>query len=186
MQQDKDNLEQFIVENRAAFDGKEPNERVWSNIESKLESKAQPTLWYWKAAVFLLIGAVGFLLANKYSTKKNQVAGVEELAQESNLEKFEELEMFYASIISNKSEKLSQELSESDDIFNYLEADIEELDVIYKDLKEVFIESQQSDEILDRLIHLLRQKIHMLNSQLDILDRDRLPYDMKQDLNRSI
>lgn len=184
--QGKDNLEKFIHENRMAFDDKEPKEDVWNKIDASLEPKQSNQLWYWKAAVVLLIGAVSFLLIDRSTDGLQKLTIDEHQALEtSNLEKFEELELFYTSIISNKNDKLLVELEEGNE-FNYLGTDIKDLDVIYDDLKAVFLESQQSEEILDRLIHILRQKIHMLNSQLDILERDRLPEDMKSELGLSM
>lgn len=185
--QDKDNLEKFIHENRTAFDAKEPREQVWDNIDTALEPKQQNNqLWYWKAAVILLIGAVAFLLIDRPTNGLDNLTIDEHQALEaSNLEKFEELEMFYTSIISNKSSKLLVAQEEGDE-FDYLGADINDLDMVYDDLKEVFLESQQSEEVLDRLIHILRQKIHLLNSQLDILESERLPEEMKSEIGLSM
>ncbi len=185
--QDKDKLEYFIKQNKEGFDVNEPRKEVWTGIESKLRAEQPNRLWYWKAAVFLLIGAVGFLLVDKFSPKSETIDSMEQLEAlaTTNLEKFEELEVFYSSIISKKREKVSEEL-ESGDVFNYLEADMKELDVIYKDLKGVFLRSQQSEEVLDRLVHLLRRKIHLLNSQLDILERDKLPEAMRKDTSVSM
>lgn len=180
--QGKDSLEKFIHENRMAFDDKKPNDHVWNKIDASLEPKQTNELWYWKAAVILLIGAVTFLLIDRPTDGLDkQIIDEHQALETSNLEKFEELELFYTSIISNKNEKLLVELEEGNE-FDYLGTDIKDLDVIYDDLKEVFLESQQSEEVLDRLIHILRQKIHMLNSQLDILERERLPEDMKSEL----
>jgi len=185
--QDKDNLEKFIENNREAFDLKEPKTDVWTNIETKLRPERSTTLWYWKAAVILLIGAVAFLLTDKYMPLSQDEASFDEseILASNNLEKFEDLEVFYTSIISKKKNKVSEEL-ETGKTFNFLEADLQELDVIYNDLKEVFLESQQSEEVLDRLLHLLRQKIHLLNSQLDILERNKLPEDMKERIDISM
>ncbi len=185
--QDKDNLERFIENNRGAFDLKEPKSDVWTNIEAKLRPERSTALWYWKAAVILLVGAVAFLLTDKYLPLSQSETSFDEseILASNNLEKFEDLEVFYTSIISKKKSKVSEEL-ETGKVFNFLEADLQELDVIYNDLKEVFLESQQSEEVLDRLLHLLRQKIHLLNSQLDILERDKLPEDMKKELDISM
>lgn len=184
--QGKDNLEKFIHENRVAFDDKEPRAHVWNKIDSAIESKPSNQLWYWKAAVILLIGAVAFLIIDRPADGLDNLTIDEHQALEaSNLEKFQELEMFYTSIISNKNDKLLVELEDGGN-FDYLGTDIEDLDIIYDDLKEVFLESQQSDEVLDRLIHILRQKIHVLNSQLDILEQERLPEEMKSELGLSM
>ncbi|OEK05175.1 hypothetical protein [Roseivirga misakiensis] len=184
--QGKDNLENFIRNNRAEFDDKSPSDNVWNAIERDLEPKTTNQLWYWKAAVFLLVGAVTFLLIDR--PNQDQVSpNIDEqqaLLETANLEKFEELETFYSSIISNKISKL--EGVEEDAQFDYLEAEIKNLDVLYSDLKNVFLESQQSEEVLDRLIHILRQKIHLINSELDILESDRLPEEMRKEVGLSM
>ena len=179
--QGKDNLEQFIREHRSSFDTKDPSSKVWDSIGQELARGDSPrnTLWYWKAAVFLLIGAVGFLLVDKFAGTAIPSIDESTLASEvSNLEKFQELEIFYTSIITEKSGKLNEELQD-DEHFNHLEVDMKVLDELYADLKEVFLQSQQSEEVLNRLIHVLRQKIHLLNSQLDILEDEMLPEEMR-------
>jgi len=185
--QGKDNLEDFIQENRAAFDLKTPRDQVWSSIEKEIEPRPSNQLWYWKAAVILLIGAVTFLLIDRSSVTSGQLDIDEQQAaiEVASLEKFQELETFYTSIISNKVDKVSVALEEGNE-FDYLVADIKSLDLIYHDLKDVFLESQQSEEVLDRLMHILRQKIHLINSQLDILERDILPEAMKKDVGVSM
>ena len=174
--QDRDNLEKFVAENREAFDDRLPNRDIWSAIDQDLRAQVQPptrTAWYWKVAVILLLGAVSFLLFDKYSVQTETLTDLES-AEESNVEKFEDLESFYASIINRKRIKLDEELVSNSEHYNYIEADLQELNELYADLKEMFLESQPSDELLDRLLHLLRQKIHLINSQLDIIGTEKI------------
>jgi len=178
--QGKDNLEKFVAENREAFDDRMPGEELWSSIDKDLRTQVvAKTAWYWKAAVVVLLGAVSFLLFDKYSVENQTLAELES-AEVSNIDKFEDLESFYTSIISQKQVKLNEELENNDEVYNYVEADLEELNELYSDLKELFLESQPSDELLDRLLHLLRQKIHLINSQLDIIGTEKVPESMKE------
>ncbi len=178
--QGKDNLEKFVAENREAFDDRMPGEELWSSIDKVLRTQVvAKTAWYWKAAVVVLLGAVSFLLFDKYSVENQTLAELES-AEVSNIDKFEDLESFYTSIISQKQVKLNEELENNDEVYNYVEADLEELNELYSDLKELFLESQPSDELLDRLLHLLRQKIHLINSQLDIIGTEKVPESMKE------
>jgi len=166
---DKDKLEQFIVENRTSFDTKEVPEGIWNRIEDDMTQSRQktiPVLWYWKAAVVVLLAAVTFLVADNYlPTEAEPLSEVTE---------FQELETFYTSIINKKETKL-QEALEGEDAINFLESDIEELEILYYDLRKVYLEEQSTPEVYSRLMHLLRQRIHLINAQLDIIAKSKVP-----------
>jgi HPt (histidine-containing phosphotransfer) domain-containing protein len=179
--QDKDQLEQFISNNKGQFDLAEPNDRVWGAIAEDLEPETKKetiqVLWYWKAAVVVLLAAVTFLMVDRFTNKK--VVSDEPLAEEvSQVDTFKDMEVFYTSIIDKKRQRLNEEL-EGQEALNYLEADIAELDKLYQEMREFFLESQSSPEVMDRLMHLLRQRLHLINSQLDILEENKLPEEIK-------
>lgn len=184
----QDRLEDFVKANRDAFDEATPKPELWEKIEGALdgtEEKVIPiksTLWMWKAAVVVLLGAVTFLAIDRFvpqeqAIKSNTVA--------STLEEFTELEAFYTAVINEKSDKLSLEL-EGEEFFNYLESDIEEIDAIYKEIKHTYDNEQASQMVMDRLIHLLRQKLHLINSQLDILEEAKNPVRTREDETTAI
>lgn len=175
--QGKDKLEKFILKNKEAFDTAEPNTDNWDKIEARLGLNRTRTknyvAWYWKAAVFLLLGAVGFLLVDRYNVQPANDLEV------SNIEKFKELETFYTSLINHKKEKLESELS-AEEASIYLQVEMQELEEIYEDLKELFLESQPSEQVMERLVHLLRQKLKVMDSRLEIMERDKLPEEMQE------
>ena len=179
--QDKDQLEQFISNNKEQFDLAEPSDRIWGAITDELEPETKKgttqVLWYWKAAVVVLLAAVTFLMVDRFTN--NKVISEEPLAAEvSQVDTFKDMEVFYTSIINKKKERLNEEL-EGQEALNYLEADIAELDKLYQEMREFFLESQSSPEVMDRLMHLLRQRLHLINSQLDILEENKLPEEIK-------
>lgn len=180
--QGKDKLEGFIAENREAFDSETPPKRNWSNIEDQLgistENRAPKTPWYWKAAVVLLLGAVSFLLIDKYDFMAAN-------GHVSNVEKFKEMETFYTSLIENKEQRLASEIA-SKETSILLEVEIKELDEIYSELKELFFESQPSEQVLERLVHLLRQKLHVIDSQLELIEKAKAPQENKPSSNVSM
>ncbi|WP_420386108.1 hypothetical protein [Roseivirga sp.] len=181
--QGKDQLEQFIGENREAFDTAEPGKKSWEVIEQQLHFNDAPKVnrvgWYWKAAVFLLLGAVGFLMVDRY-----QIQQTPEL-EATNVEKFKELETFYTSLIANKQERLESEMSPKEATM-YLEVEMKELDEIYSDLKALFLESQPSEQVMERLVHLLRQKLKVMDSRLEKIEREKLPEEMKEVVDLSM
>ncbi len=161
-----DRLEEFIKENRAELDTKEPSHSVWERIDISLSDgkvkTLQPSMWIWKAAVVVLLAAVTFLMVDRYTFKTGEVAEI------TTLEEFQELETFYASLISEKKLKIDDQIS-TDEFFTFLKADIEEIDAIYAELKRTFDEEQETPVVLNALVHLLRQKLHLVNSQLDVI-----------------
>jgi len=177
--QDKDQLEAFIKDNRSAFDAKEVPKGLWSRIEGELEqtkTEKMPVLWYWKAAVVVLLAAVTFLIADNYLPSAVQHTTTAELSE------FEELETFYTSIINKKQIKLDRAL-EGEEAINFLSSDIEELELLYNDLRKVYLEEQSSPEVYDRLMHLLRRRIHMINAQLDIIAQEKIPEELDVKIN---
>lgn len=184
----QDRLEEFVKANRDAFDDASPRPELWDKIEGALDGtdeRVKPiksTLWMWKAAVVLLLGAVTFLAIERF-VPQDQVVDTESVV--STLEEFQELEAFYTSVIDEKKDKLSVEL-EGEEFFNYLEGDIEEIDAIYKELRDLYTNDQESQIVMDRLIHLLRQKLHLINSQLDILEEAKNPVKTKEDETTAI
>ncbi len=182
--QDKDQLEQFISDHKSEFDTHDAPKGGWEKVSSELDKSItpvqNPVMWYWKAAVIVLIGAVAFLMVDKF--KPVPVEPIEELTAVSD---FEELETFYTSIISKKEVKLAEAM-EGEEALNYLEADIEELEFLYEDLRELYVEQQATPEIYDRLMHLLRQRLHLINAQLDIIAKEKLPEEVKLNTDLSM
>ncbi|GAB5522282.1 MAG: hypothetical protein Roseis2KO_01540 [Roseivirga sp.] len=177
----QDRLEEFVKEHRNEFDVAEPKQELWDRIATDLgaeeEEKVKPIhggsgVWLWKAAVAVLLIAVTYLAVDKFVPTEPEIPTM------ATMEDFEEFESFYTSIITEKSSKLSLEL-EGEQFFNYLEADIEELDAIYTELRATFESEQGGEQVLNTLVHLLRQKLHLINSQLDILEEAKNPVKTK-------
>ncbi len=175
----QDRLEEFVKEHRNEFDVAEPKQELWDRIAADLgteDEKVKPLkssgVWLWKAAVAVLLVAVTYLAVDKFVPTEPEIPTM------ATMEDFEEFEAFYTSIITEKSSKLSLEL-EGEEFFNYLEADIEELDAIYTELRDTFESEQGGEQVLGTLVHLLRQKLHLINSQLDILEEAKNPVKTK-------
>ena len=182
----QDRLEDFVKANRDAFDEASPKADLWQKIEGKLDEQdekvvplkpAKSNLWMWKAAVVVLLGAVSFLAIERFVPSEQAIDPAQVV---STADEFQELESFYTSLIEEKSDKLTYELQEGE-FFNFLEGDIEDIDALYQELRETYENGQESQIVLDRLIHLLRQKLHLINSQLDILEEAKNPVKTRED-----
>jgi hypothetical protein len=88
------------------------------------------------------------------------------------MEEFKELETFYTQMISDKKTKLSEEV-ETGEYFSFLEADIQSLDQNYKELKTTFENGQETPQLKSALVHLLKQKLYLIEKQLEILEETK-------------
>ena len=168
----KDRLEQFIRENRAAFDDKEPGEKVWQGISRDLDAgfpvkRLKKQLWYWKAAALLLLMTSGFLL---WSLLVQPASLESELAKAS--KDFTEIEAFYFKQISEKRQLIYHH---EEDLLGEVdfEHELQKLDAMYQVLK-TDLDQRPSKEVVDALILNLLVRIDILNKALERLEeKDR-------------
>lgn len=153
----KDSLENFIGQNRASFDDKEPSEKVWKNIQHKLFGA--PSLWnsltLWRAAAAVLFGACVYLLIPKFAETKEKTIVMNE---------FKDIESFYISQISEKVDLL-KEYDENETGLNGYTNDFQQLEAMYQVLKEE-MRSHPSQKVKDALVLNLLIRIDLLNKQL--------------------
>lgn len=158
----KESLENFIRQNKAAFDDKEPSERVWTKISNRLFNTH--SLWnsvtVWRAAAVILFGACVYLLIPKAGEKNDRLA----------MNEFKDIESFYISQISEKVDLL-KEFEGSDSGLNGYTSDFQQLEAMYQVLKEE-MKSRPSQKVKDALVLNLLIRIDLLNKQLHKLERD--------------
>ncbi len=171
----KDNLEDFIKNNRAAFDDKEPPERAWKNIDASLKV-AKPGLWnsivLWRAAAIVFMVLSGYLLIPKTFTADKAV--------ENNLaaNDFKDIEAFYVQEISAKKDLISQH--QKADALNGFTQDFRQLEAMYMVLKEE-MKNRPSEKVKDAMVLNLLVRINLLNQQLSHLDQKRIKGDKKDE-----
>ncbi|WP_323757192.1 hypothetical protein [Roseivirga sp.] len=165
----QDKLEDFIKDNKEQFDTETPRGEVWKKIQKGLDKNGKAsgtsTHWFWKVAVAVLLIAVAYLGSEKYF---NADASKESTA----MQEFKELETFYTQMISDKKTKLSEEV-ETGEYFSFLEADIQSLDQNYEELKITFESGQETPQLKSALVHLLKQKLYLIEKQLEILEETK-------------
>lgn len=163
-----DNLEQFIKSEREAFDNKEPREKLWSRIESDLDSRQDRWGWIWKAAVLVLIPLCGFLLWER--GQNDQLA--QDFPQTDVFvdPEFEETELYYSQLISQKKGIIEQFQVEDPNIKESFKLDISALDSLYLELKTELIETGNT-AVLEAMVNNLQLRMELLNQQLMILEQ---------------
>lgn len=171
----KDNLEDFIKNNRAAFDNKEPSERVWKNIDASLKP-TKAGLWnsigLWRAAAVVFMLLSGYLLIPKMLPAEKAVE--DSMAAND----FKDIEAFYVQEISVKKDLINQ--FQQADALNGFTQDFRQLEAMYMVLKEE-MKTSPSEKVKDAMVLNLLVRINLLNQQLSKLDQKQVKRDKREE-----
>lgn len=156
----KDSLKKFIDENRSKFDNREPSEKAWDQIESKLPAK-QVSLWnntmMWRVAAMLLLGLSVYLFANQNYVKTSPRESAKLQGE------FSDLESFYSEQIMEKVELINHIQNFSDQ--EKFTQDLEKLEAMYSVLKEQ-MKINPTEKVKDALILNFLVRMDLLNQQI--------------------
>jgi hypothetical protein len=162
----KDPLENFVRQNREAFDDKAPSSRVWENIDSAMNrhspSWLNPTGLWRAAAIFFMVLSGWLLLPEKQLKTENALA----------LKEFSDVEAFYTQQISNKVELIDQ--FKRNDGVNGFTQDFQQLEAMYLVLREE-MKARPSEQVKDALVLNLLVRIDLLNQHLQRLEDEMKP-----------
>lgn len=152
----KDQLEDFIRQNKPAFDDREPAEKNWRSISRVLFR--QTSLWnsvgVWRAAAVILLGVCLYLALPKLQKKNENTMALNE---------FRDIESFYISQIANKVDQLEDHRGPDD--LNVFTQDFQQLEAMYLVLKEE-MKTHPSQKVKDALVLNLLVQLDLLNQQL--------------------
>ena len=172
----KDQLEDFIRQNRQKFDDKEPPAGIWKSIEHSLglrrEYWKQPVTWWRAAAIFFMALSAYLMLPRQQMMAENAQA----------MQEFSDVEAFYAQQISTKVQMID-EINGSDGL-NGFTRDFQQLEAMYLVLKEE-MKSRPSQKVKDALVLNLLVRINLLNQHLKRLEEEQLKEDEKSSKHRS-
>jgi len=163
----KDELKNFIDNNRSAFDDHRPPEKIWSAIESALPGMRKRSLWnsvsLWRAAAILFLGlSVYFFMTKTLQRNEGALSQVE----------FTDLELFYSSQIAEKVALINDiDAPGESDLFTQ---DFQRLDAMYQVLREE-MKNRPSEKVKDALVLNLLVRIDLLNQQIKKLEDSRRP-----------
>lgn len=176
-------LENFVQENRQAFDDKMPKDLLWDNIEAQLdklqpeEEIEEPTIKvvnlrqriyrYAKiAAIGLILLVAGGFIGSYWTMQQQKSVTLGSISKE-----YEELETFY-------SQKVNQQMSELKR-YSYdqnIVKDIEELDAAFKELEKELNEQGEitdNEVIINEMINNYQAKIEILERVLNSLEKNK-------------
>ncbi|HET9053898.1 MAG TPA: hypothetical protein VFM90_06990 [Cyclobacteriaceae bacterium] len=159
----KDSLENFIRQNKAAFDDKEPSDKIWAMLSKRLFPRT--SLWnsvtVWRAAAVVLLGVCVYLAVPRLQDRKENALALRE---------FKDIESFYISQIAGKIDLLEDHRGSEG--MNGLTHDFKQLDAMYQVLKEE-MKTRPSRKVQDALVLNLLVQIDLLNQELHKVERSQ-------------
>lgn len=168
----KDRLEEFIAENREAFDFYEPADAVWEKIEKNKKSSRVVRFNY--RTVLVRVAAViviffGSYYVHDFMQKRNNNKIALKSRIEENLIIIPELvetEAYYASQVSDRLNELKAYTANYPEIEEDVRYDLNELDSVYAELKRDLKDNVANDEVIEALIQNYRLKLKILEDLL--------------------
>lgn len=178
----KDRLEDFVLKNRAEFDFHEPDPSLWLKInpQNSISKNKRWLIWLRYAA------AIAVLFAS-FSAGIYYLAGMKDTQENLSGELYKELiesEAYYSTLVSQKYNELEPYISSSPEIKKDLDFDLNELDQIYKELKEDLNDNVGNPEVIDAMIQQYRMKVEILEQLMTQLkEKEKINYEDNKETN---
>jgi len=163
-----DRLEDFVKHHREQFDLREPDPSVWLKIDTHSEADSRtvrlerrPIRWLGIAAAVAMIFAgstagIYFLTGNRMEAERSSELYMEVI----------ETEAYYSRMVSERYDELQPFLVSNPAAREMLTADMEELDQVYKELKEDLKDNASNPEVIEAMILNYRVKLEILEDLL--------------------
>jgi hypothetical protein len=162
-----DRLEDFIKENREAFDQLEPSEKVWEQI-SKSKHKPQKVLmvsYLLRVAAVVTIAVIITVIVAKTGIFNSEEK--EMLTEDPELRELIEAEAFYASQVNEKMDEIRKCYDTFPEIKEEVETDLTELQEMYEVLKIDLKDNISKKEVIEAMIENNRFRLKMVDEVLD-------------------
>ena len=181
-QKDK-NLDQFIQNNREAFDYCEAPAGLWDKIDKSLgrENTTKPEadeiiikfkkssisklkIWAMAASLTLLVGYFSaFYLNNKSNSTEQIVANV--------APQYGDKMVQYTSLIESKRVEIKQIETHDPEMYTEFASEIEKLNQDYKNLQIELSQTPNQEDLVKAMVQNLQVQLDILNRQLKIIEK---------------
>jgi hypothetical protein len=181
--QEDRNLEQFIQNNREAFDNCEAPGGLWDKIDKSLgkeniqnsepdeiiikfkkSSISKLKIWAMAASLVLLIGYVSVFYLNNKSDSTEQI--VAEVAPQ-----YGDKMVQYTSLIESKREEIKQIEKHDPVMYKEFAVEIEKLNQDYQNLQTELSQTPNQEDLVKAMVQNLQVQLDILNRQLKIIDK---------------
>lgn len=164
----KDQLENFIQENRNEFDLYEPSPQLWDKVKPKRRSIVPNWSKYVAAAV--VVFALGF--GSAMFTNSPDRIRLSNAVHTNEEKQIIENEYYYVNQINNKMQQLQPYFVSDPRLKSDIEVDFEELDNYYNELKGDLQDNINNEFVIEALIQSYQTKLMILESLIEQLKED--------------
>ena len=181
-------LEKFIRKNRGDFDGADPSNKVWKNIEQSLPVKKEAKhftirdIYKWSAAAaifFIALTSVYFLFIRKLPNSDGgeiPTVKTDQPTNPSRLDNFNSISIDYATqfkqaeqAVEDRQNQLRAAIANDPVLYRKFQQDLNILDSSYRLLREQASQSINGDVIIKAMIQNLQLQSELLGRQLMII-----------------
>ena len=181
-------FEKFIRKNRSDFDGADPSNKVWKNIEQSLPKKNEAKrftirdIYKWSAAAalfFVALTSVYFLLIRKPDGNVQEKTSTVKTGTDehpSRPDNFNSISIGYAAeikeatqAVEDRQKELKAAIANDPELYRKFQQDLNILDSSFRLLKEQATQSVNSDVIIKAMIQNLQMQSELLGRQLMII-----------------
>ena len=174
----KKKIEDFINDNRDAFDSYEPKEQVWEAIKTQLpfkkKNKAVATRMIWTrwsavAAALIIITSSIFYFSHISQKQDNAIAAV--TGDNDVPAEYAEEVYHFTKLIELKHKQLKKIEKEQPELYRQFAGDISKLDSNYQALRNELPGHPNQEVLIQEMIENLKWQIDLLNQQLNIIQK---------------
>jgi hypothetical protein len=175
-------LEEFIKQNRNAFDDEVPSNKIWEGIEASIDRKkkakalniSSPIKWSIAAAVVLLLG-IGVFFKTQQKTQAGETAVKIDTVSSKEIatiapEEAPQMNEF-AKLIALKQGELKKLSAEQPELYRKFTKDVNQLDSTYIILKKQLSIAPNKELLIEAMIQNLQLQLQVLNQQLHIINQ---------------
>ncbi len=162
-----DRLEEYIKNNREAFDNKIPSPKVWENIENVADTKKTirlPRVWLRVAAVVAVVIISTIIVTQTNILTPGVYAGK---STDPELQELIEAEAFYAQQVNGKLKEIRKCYHTNPDIKNEVETDLTELEKMYNELKNDLRDNISNKMVIEAMINNNRNRLKLVDEVLE-------------------
>lgn len=160
-----DRIEEFIRENRAAFDVHEPRPQLWDKMEENLQQNKSRGRWRMAAiaaSLFLVVIASAWITMYVGSKEGNNHVYTPQSEAKN-------VELYYASIVAEKQQELSRYASAQPQLYSRFREDLVELQASYGRLKKEYNTTPEKEIVLQAMIENMQLQMRIIELQLNII-----------------
>ena len=159
-----DRLEEFVKANRDDFDYLEPSPEVWEKIKKNSGKKVvRMNRYLLRIAAVVAVVAISAIFVNQTFIKN---AGYGKIT-DPEINELLNTEKYYASQVNGKLEEIRKCYTTFPEIKNEVETDLNELESMYKNLKEDLKDNISNKAVIEAMIENNRYRLKLVDSVLD-------------------